>query len=292
MTARVASFGAASAALPAALVLAACGGGGPLLHPAHTLPNGEVSFTAGTSGRFALGGLRTAQKRLEESIAIQGGATEPDELSGFAAGAIARFAVAPGVAPFAAARVGLGQQNEAGLGWTGRGVRVDGRHAFEWRRYALSVGLAATGALARPGKLPQDRVDDPEGSGGSGGLRSVELTSLGGYGLELPLLFGYRSDADVVQLWAGVRGGFERDSFQFRLVEWPDDSFGSHGDATRFWAGGLVGFSVGLAPVEVRVELNAGYENARGKLRVHSGDLSGRAAGISLTPAMGISAKF
>lgn len=291
MTSRLA---VASVALGGAL-LGACGGGGPLLHPAHTLRNGEVSFTAGTSGRFGLGGLRRAERKLDDSIAIQGGATTPDERAGFAQGAIARFAVGPGVAPFAAARVGLGSQNEAGLAWTGRGVRVDGRHAFEWKTYAFSVGLAATGLVTRPGKLPDQRVDDPDSPlVPRGGLRSAELTSLGGYGLELPLLFGYRSDADVVQLWAGLRGGFERDSFQFRLVEWSDAAYGASGHATRFWGGGLVGFSVGLAPVEVRVEVNAAYENARGKLRLNGdgGELSGDAAGLSLTPAMGISAKF
>ncbi|RYZ05329.1 MAG: hypothetical protein EOO73_20105 [Myxococcales bacterium] len=288
MTRRLAAPGLA---LTAAL-LGACGGGGPLLHPAHTLPSGEVAFTAGTSGRFGLGGLHSAERKLDDSVAVQGGATTPDERAGFAAGAIARFAVGPGVAPFAAARVGLGQQNEAGLSWTGRGVRLDGRHAFEWRHYAVSLGLAATGALARPGDLPSDHVDDSTATAAGRGLRSAKLTSLSGYGLELPLLFGYRSDADVVKLWAGLRGGFEQDSFQFRLVEWPDDAFGASGHATRFWGGGLVGFSVGLAPVEVRVEVNAAYENARGKLRVHGGDLSGEAAGLSLTPAMGISAKF
>lgn len=288
MTARL---GTTSVALCAA-VLGGCGAGGPLLHPAHTLRNGEVAFTAGTSGRFGLGGLHSAERKLDDSVTLQGGATTPEERAAFAEGAIARFAVGPGVAPFAAARVGLGEQNEAGLGWTGRGVRLDGRHAFEWKTYALSVGLAATGALARPSNLPSEHVDDADAATVGGGLRSAKLTSLSGYGLEVPLLFGYRSDADVVQLWAGLRGGFERDSFQFRLVEWPDSAFGASGHATRFWGGGLVGFSVGLAPVEVRVELNAAYESARGKLRVHGGDVSGDAAGLSLTPAMGISAKF
>lgn len=276
--------------LGAGASLLGCGGGGPLLYPAHTLRNGEVSFTAGTSGRFGLGGLRSAEKKLDASVSIPGGATTPDERTAFAQGAIARFAIGPGVAPFVAARVGLGDRNEAGLAWTGRGVRLDGRHAFEWRSYALSLGLAATGALARPGDRPDNHVEDTPGP--DGGLRSAELTSLSGYGVELPLLFGYRSDADVVQLWTGLRGGFERDTFQLTLVESPDEAFGSSGNATRFWGGGLVGFSVGLKPVEVRVEVNAAYESARGKLRTHSGELSGDAAGLTLTPAMGISAKF
>ena len=46
---------ASSAALALlALSLAACGGGGPLLHPAHTLPKGDVTFAAGTACAQAL----------------------------------------------------------------------------------------------------------------------------------------------------------------------------------------------------------------------------------------------
>jgi hypothetical protein len=273
-----------------ALLLTACGGGAPLLYPAHTLPNGDVSFAAGSSGRFALGGLHSAERQLDDSVAIPGGATTPEERAHFIEGAVARFAVGPGVAPFVSARVGLGGANEAGLSYTGRGVRLDGRHAFEWQTTALSIGLAASGALARPGDQPNANVDDA--SEPDRGLRTVTLTSLSGYGLELPVLFGYRSDADVVKLWAGLRAGFERDEFEVTLVEAPDAAFGSRGNATRFWGGGLVGFSVGLAPVEVRVEVNAAYERASGKLRTHGGDLSGDVAGLSLTPALGISAKF
>lgn len=273
-------------------VLGGCGGGAPLLHPAHTLRDGQVAFTAGSSGRFALGGLARATDALDASVTIPGGATTPEERAQLAEGALARFAVAPGVAPFAGARVGLGEQNEAGFAWTGRGVRLDGRHAFEWRTVALSLGLAATGALARPGTLPEQRVDDPHLEPGEPGLRDAELTSLSGYGLELPVLFGYRSDADVVQLWAGLRAGFERDQFQLRLVESPDNALGSRGDATRFFGGGLVGLSVGLSPIEVRAELSAAYESVRGKLRTRGADLTGEVAGLSLTPAMGISAKF
>lgn len=279
--------GAAGVAL---LSLAAgCGGGGPLLHPAHVLPSGDVSFAAGSSGRFGLGGLHRAERRLDESAAIPGGATTPEEQANFAKGAIARFAVAPGVAPFVAARVGLEGTNEAGISYTGRGVRIDGRHAFQWKSYALSLGLGAAGAMGRPASQPDERVEDMSGRSG---LRSVSLASVSGYGLDVPVLFGWRSDADVVQLWAGLRGGVERDHFLINLLEDGSAVFGSEGDATRFWGGGLVGFSVGLAPIEVRVEVNAAYENARGTLRTRGGDVSGNVAGLSLTPAMGISAKF
>ncbi len=120
----------------------------------------------------------------------------------------------------------------------------------------------------------------------------MSLTSLHGYGLELPVIFGYRTSADVVRLWVGVRAGFERDSFNVALVEAPDTQVGGSGDATRFWGGGLVGFSVGLAPIEVRVEVDAAYERAHGKLLSSGSELTGDVAGFSLTPAMAISAKF
>jgi hypothetical protein len=271
-------------------LLNACGGGGPLLHPAHTLPEGEVTFAAGTSGRFALGGLHRAESDLDSAASTPGGATTDGERTAFVKGAITRFAVAPGVAPFLAARVGLGEHNEAGLSYTGRGVRLDGRHAFEWPSLALSVGAALSGALSRPGDQPEDHVADAPGA--DTGLRTVSLTSLTGYGVEVPVVFGYRSSADVVKLWAGLRAGFERDSFDVTLVEAPDTALGSSGHANRFWGGGLVGFSVGLAPVEVRVELDGAYERAHGNLLTLGGELTGEVAGWSLTPAMAISAKF
>jgi hypothetical protein len=281
-----------AATVISAALLCACGGGAPLLHPAHTLTNGEVGFAAGTSGRFALGGLQHADNRLDEAAAQRGGVTTPEERAEFAAGALSRIAVAPGVAPFVAARVGLGAHNEAGFTYTGRGARLDGRHAFEWPSLALSVGAAVNGAFARPGDQPNDHIEQGRPGAADSGLRTITLTSLRGYGIELPVLFGYRSSADVVKLWTGLRAGFERDTFDVALVEAPDTPLGTSGEASRFWGGGLVGFSVGLAPIEVRVEVDAAYERATGHLRLWTGDLSGKVAGWSLTPAMAISAKF
>ena len=275
---------------PVAVLLTGCGGGAPLLHPAHTLPEGDVSFAAGTSGRFSLGGLRKAEDQLDAAGAMRGGATTADERDGFVKGALVRFAVAPGVAPFVAARAGLGHQNEAGLTYTGRAFRLDGRHAFEWPKLAISVGAAATGALSRPGDQPPHAVGDQPGA--DTGLGSASLASLNGYGLELPVLFGYRSSADVVKLWTGLRAGFEHDSASVSLLEEPDTLLASKASAMRWWGGGLVGFSVGLAPIEVRVEVDAAYESVHGNLLTQGGELSGDVAGWSLTPAMAISAKF
>jgi hypothetical protein len=264
-----------------------CGGGAPLLYPAHTLPHSSVSFAVGSSGRVALGGLASAEDDLENAAAVGGGAVTDEERAGFVRGALTRFAVAPGVAPFAAARVGLGQHNEAGLSYLGRGLRLDGRHAFEWPSVALSVGLAGTGVLSRAGDKPARGVE-----GQDFGLRSVDVTSLSGYGFELPVVVGYRSSADVVLLWAGLRAGVERDAFDLVLVVTPDEQLGTSGSATRYWAGGLIGFAIGLKPIQVRVELDAAYESVHGNLVTGGGELTADVAGLSLTPAMAISAKF
>lgn len=276
-----------AALVGSALSSIACGGGAPLLHPVHTLREEELTFAAGTSGHFVLGDL--AQAKDDLAHAATESATTSAEQQRFAQGALAKFAMAPGVAPYVAGRAGLGNHNEAGLTYTVRSLRIDARHAFEWPSVALSVGLVAIGTLPRLGDRPKDNVDDTEGTTG---LRTVELVSPRGYGLELPLLFGYRSAADVVKLWTGLRAGFERDDFDLTLVESPDHAVSSSANASRLWAGGLVGFSVGLAPIDVRVELDAAYERAEGDLVTAGGELSAEVSGWSLTPAMAISAKF
>lgn len=270
-----------------AALLVGCGGGAPLLHPAHTLPASDISFAVGTSGHVALGGLATADDALKSAGTTPGGADSPADQYAFVQGALTRFAVAPGVAPFVAARAGLGGHNEAGFTYTGRAIRLDGRHAFEWPTLALSLGVAATGALARPGDQPPNSTMSQDT-----GLRAVELNSLRGYGVELPVVFGYRSDADVVMVWVGARAGLERDTFDFTLVESPDEVYGSSGDATRYWAGGLLGFAIGLHPIQVRAELDLAYESVHGHLELADGALPADVSGLSLTPAMAISAKF
>jgi len=260
------------------------------MHPAHTLPADTISFAAGTSGRLALGGLHDSAEALDAAAALPGGATTPEQRASFVRGSLTRLAVAPAVAPFVAARAGLGNHNEAGLSYTGRSFRIDGRHAFEWPSLALSIGAGATGTLAQPGHQPKDDINDPGVS--DAGLRTLSLTSVRGYGLDVPVLFGYRSSADVVRLWAGLRAGFELDSANVAVVVAPDSLVGTTASAKRYWGGGLVGFSVGLAPIEMRVEVNAAYESVHGNVTTRTGAASGDVAGVSLTPAMAISAKF
>src|SRR5687767_8973373 len=55
----------AAFALIASLGLVACGGGMPLLHPAHTLKTGQVSGAVGASGHFLLGDADDAIERTD-----------------------------------------------------------------------------------------------------------------------------------------------------------------------------------------------------------------------------------
>ena len=93
-------------------------------------------------------------------------------------------------------------------------------------------------------------------------------------------------------LWEGLRAGCERDTFDVVLVEAPDEQFGTTGAATRLWGGALVGFGIGLPPIQVRAELDAAYESAHGNLLTGGGELTAQVDGWTLTPALAISAKF
>lgn len=267
--------------------LAGCGGGSPLLHPAHALTEGSVSFGAGSSGRFVLGGAADAQTRAKALGSESGGALTDEARAEFVRGGLSRLALAPGLSPFFSGRVGLGNHNEAGLAYTGRSGRLDARHTFETRAYALSVGAAVSGMLSRSGDAPAKDVSET-----SGGLRATSLTSSRGYGAEVPILIGYRSDGDVVVAWAGLRAGVEQGHYQISLSIVPDEAVRSRVDATRLWGGGLVGFAVGLSPIQIALELDLAYESASGSLQTGSGEVSAEVAGLTLSPAAAISAKF
>lgn len=208
-------------------LLLACGGGAPLLHPAHVLPPGSVTVGAGMSGQLALKPLpaETSQQQYAEPLQ--------------------NLAVSPGVAPWIAARMGIDGDNEGGLTWSGRTIRLDGRHAFQLaNKTALSLGLGASAVVAR---RPGDQ----------------DASSVYGGGGDLPILFGYRSTGDVLSLWIGPRAGFELFSGQYQL--------GATGFYTaqgrHFYATLVAGLRVGFRHVHVAVELDGGYHAATGTFK-------------------------
>jgi hypothetical protein len=207
-----------------------------------------MSIGAGVSSQIALG-------NVERNIA-EGERQSPE---GTGESIARRAFVAPGLSPWGAARLGLGSGNEAGISFTGRSLRVDARHAFEFDRLALSLGLGASSILAR-------RNDAEEGSGGA----------VLGFGVDVPVLFGWQSRADVVSLWCGVRPSFESlgnfgpaDEGEAAIDPRPP----TLADATRIGAGGLLGLSVGMHPLWVSLELAATQH------WVHANERSADAAG-------------
>jgi hypothetical protein len=255
----------------AALLLTGCGAGLPLLHPAQTLPPGEVRAAAGMSASVAAGGLSDAlRSATNEAAASAGGTGSGGADETYARGALVAASVTPGLAPLVGARVGLGSQFEAGLAYTGRSVRADARRAFGLsQHWALSVGAGGTAVLY--GRQAGDV------------LPNVDLGQLHGWGADLPVLVGYESDGGLYMVWAGARGGWEHvDIGQVTSVPSGSAMPASVSlSATRFWAGGLLGVAAGFRHVHVALEIDIAYASVAGDyLGVHAS-----VAGLALTPA-------
>lgn len=245
--------GAMCASGLAAALLCACGGASPLMHPAHVLGPNDVDLGAGFASEFSVASAvadssPTAERLLHEAT------------------------VAPGLSPWLAARLGLDEGFEAGLGYTGRTMRIDARRAFELGAPTLSAGLGASLVLPR-------RHDDL-------GFR------VGGGGADLPLLLGFRSDADIFAGWIGARGGFEWLDGQRDLEVAPDapldtptseEVSGLHG-----FVGGLLGLRVGFRYVHAVLEIDAAMHWASGDVGAES--VAVRQLGLS--PAGALVAHF
>jgi hypothetical protein len=235
-------------ALLAAATVSGCAGGGPLLHPAHTLRPGSASFAAGASGQIALRDLSDPQDNDERKLQ--------------------EATVAPGVAPFVSGRLGIAGDNEAGLAYTGRAVRVDARHAFDLGGPALSIGLG--GSLIFPQRPGRD--DD-------------ELRLYGG-GVDLPILIGVRSRSDLYALWAGPRVGLQLiqgDTAAPFVGEDPNEPTpeARDVDGKHIYTGLVLGMRAGFRHLHVALEIDASYHHAWGTL----GDQARAIDQVSITPA-------
>jgi hypothetical protein len=217
------------------------------LHGAHTLASGDTSQGAGFSGTFALGNARAAVL-----------SSQPEEARA------ALDSLAPKVAPWVSARVGLGFESEAGLTYTGRTVRVDARHAFEQDSTAISVGAGASAVLRGDERTAPDGV----------------TVAPSGYGFDVPLLVGWRSTAGVLSFWTGTRGGFERVS--------ADASPASALDLRRWYGGGVFGLGLGFRHLHGAIEVDAYYQNVTGSMG--GADVSLR--GMTVTPAAAMTVSF
>ncbi len=268
--------GLGTAGLLASLVglLTGCAGGAPLLHPARTLASGDVRLTTGVAANVATGPLgddlaRAKEIAVREPSAPGAPGTSPE----YAKGALVAAAIAPGLSPVVAGRVGVGARFEGGLTYTGRAVRVDMRRSFDDGPWSLSVGLGLSAALTgRETGTP---------------LPNVDLQALRGYGADVPVLFGWESAGGIYTLYAGPRGGFEHVSIETRTSEPKAVVLGGAPlglDVNRFHAGGVLGFATGFRHVHVALELGLAYQIVSGSY--NETDVTVR--GLTLTPASAI----
>ena len=256
--------------------LCGCGAGLPLLHPARVLPPGEVRVAAGLSSNFAVGGFADATRDALHEATVDPNVPGPRGSDPtYSKGAVVVASVGAGVAPFAAARVGMGYEAEGGLAYTGRAVRADLRRSFDLsEHWALSVGAGGSAALY---------AQQQEGA-----LQGVDLSSLRGWGADVPVLVGYESDAGMYMVWLGARGGWEDVSISAPASSMPLGSPPLSLSATRFWAGPLLGIAVGFRHVHVAIEVDTSYGTV-------SGDYNGshvQVGGASVAPASALWWRF
>ncbi|MFW5740183.1 MAG: hypothetical protein ACOC1F_07440 [Myxococcota bacterium] len=251
-----------------------CAGGAPLMHPAHTLPEGHVRFAGGASANFVVGDAADAIDEAE--AAPVGGFTDRPSES-YARGALAAAAMSPGVSPLVAARVGLGYDAEGGLSYAGRSVRIDGRYALQNESVALSAGVGGSALLSRRGPSPDAQV------------AGLNLEATTGWGVDVPIVFGWQSEGDIVWWWTGARGGYEELRGQVGY-EGPEPAVPIDGDidGRRVYVLGLMGLAVGFRHLHAAVEVHGGYQQAEGTLWDNDVDVSG----ASVSPAAALIGKF
>jgi hypothetical protein len=270
----------------------ACGGAAPLLHPAATLPVDSISVGAGVSGEFASSNVGNTIDRGRS--AAGGNLSDPVTAHAYANGVLMNALVAPGASPWVSARVGLPQGTEAGLTYTGRSLRVDGRYAFELMPgMLLSVGLGASGLLISP-----DHGAPPPTSAGSASdtQATFDLDAKGG-GADIPVLLGCSLIDGFAEVWLGPRFGVDVLRGDLRLRNSDPSAPRLDASGTRLWAGAVAGFSLGVPPLWLRFELGATYHDVSGSLKPTEGESSLgfdnlHASGWTLAPSGAIVGKF
>jgi hypothetical protein len=241
------------------------------LHPARTLGTGEVRAAAGMSANIALGSaaddLRAAREIAAKNPDVPG---SPGSNAAYAKGALVSAAVGPGLAPFVAARVGVGDRYEGGITYTGRAARIDMRRSFDSGGFSLSLGAGVTGVF----------YGSQEGSS----LPAVDLSELHGYGADVPVLVGWQSDAGLYILWTGLRAGWEHDAIGSLTSEPKSSALGSPSiglSAERFYGAGVLGIATGFRHVHVAIELDLAYQSVTGDFNATHVNVHG----VTLAPA-------
>jgi hypothetical protein len=228
------------------------------------------------SSDFAVAGFADATRdALHDAASNPNVPGPPGSDATYSKGAVVAAAIGAGVAPFAAARVGVGYHTEGGLAYTGRGVRADVRRSFDLSdQWALSVGVGGSAALY---------AHQEEGA-----LQGVDLSSLHGWGADVPVLVGYESEGGLYMLWLGARAGWEQVDISAPTSSTPLGPPPLSLSATHLWAGPLLGVAVGFRHVHVAFEVDTAYGTV-------SGDYNGshvQVGGATVAPASALWWRF
>jgi hypothetical protein len=273
--------------------LLGCGGGAALLHPAQTLPVDTVSVGAGVSGQFGSSGVNT---RIDDGrAAASQPLSDPGSARAYGEGVLAQALIAPGASPWVSARAGLVGNNEAGLTYTGRSLRLDGRHAWDLSDdWALSLGLGVSGILLRPDRSTPGSMSPADTPSNS---QAEFEPSAQGFGADVPVLFGYRMLEGFGDVWFGPRLGFEHLNGSLELDQQAPTSAHLDVSGNHFWGGLVAGVSLGIPPLWLRFELATAYHHVSGDLTPSSAgggaDFDGlEASGWTFSPSGAIVGKF
>ncbi|HKQ69115.1 MAG TPA: hypothetical protein VJT73_07240, partial [Polyangiaceae bacterium] len=109
-------------------------------------------------------------------------------------------------------------------------------------------------------------------------------------GIDVSILLGWRSTAEVVNLWVGPRGGFERarGEANVRPVDGPGGSVGGDFTLRRLYGGGVVGLGLGFRHVHAALELSASFQKVTGSCIGFDVDVNA----FTLSPAGGLVVRF
>ncbi len=260
------------------------------MHPAHPLAPGSVSGASGVSAHFA---PPDAQEAIDDAGQLSS-AERADDPQALVDGALAQTLSTPGLAPWFSVRGGLVPNTEGGLSYTGRRVRADVRYVFDFGRTALSAGGGFTGIMPNigadppaeacdaPDYCPDAIVDDSysEIPGFDGG-------SVSGWGLDLPVLWGFRSEPGLVAVWAGVRARYEDMTADFRF-EGGAGPRAAQASGSRWVFQGVLGLAVGVKPVWALLELSPAFERMSGRVNLDGSEYAAEIEGFSFSPAVAL----
>jgi hypothetical protein len=242
------------------------------------LSRGDVRMTGGLSANVPLGQAASALSAAKSDGPVNPSPT-PGSDATLAKGALVLAAVTPGIAPVIAGRVGIGGRFEGGITYTGRAVRIDMRRSFDFGRASLSVGGGIT-AVFYDSKVTEQQAQ----------LALVDLSSLHGYGADVPVLFGWQSRSGLFMVWGGARLGWEHDEISpidtapplmlpAAAADMAASFYGLY--ANRYYGGAVAGIAGGFRHVHVALEMEAAYQTITGSFNANSVTVSG----LSATPA-------